>query len=101
MEDARSTPTVGPLPGKQLAAPRRFRLARGTHPDATEARSADPPHFAAPPAPAVRRADDTVRSALFPVMGGPTLRDLVREAKANEAAFQARGRTVLRSAYSG
>ena len=50
---------------------------------------------------AVDHPDETVRTALFPVVGEATLRDLVREAKANEAAFQARVRTVLRSAYSG
>ncbi len=36
--------------------------------------------------------DDTVRAALFPVVGEKTLRELVREAKANENAFQARVR---------
>ena len=41
--------------------------------------------------------DETVRRALYPVVGKGTLRDLVREAKANEAAFRARVRTVLRS----
>ncbi len=50
---------------------------------------------------AVEHPDDTVRRALFPVVGESTLRDLVREAKANEAAFRARVRTVLRSSYSG
>jgi hypothetical protein len=50
---------------------------------------------------AVEHPDDTVRRALFPVVGESTLRDLVREAKANEPAFRARDRTVLRSSYSG
>ncbi len=49
---------------------------------------------------AVDHPDDTVRTALFPVVGGKTLRELVREAKANEHAFQARVRTVLRGSYS-
>jgi hypothetical protein len=49
---------------------------------------------------AVARPDDTVRTALFPVVAEKTLRELVREAKANEHAFQARVRTVLRSSYS-
>lgn len=49
---------------------------------------------------AVEHPDDTVRRALFPVVGEATLRDLVGEAKANEAA-SARERTVLRSSYSG
>lgn len=49
---------------------------------------------------AVEHPDDTVREALFPVVTEATLRDLVREAKANDAAFKARVRTVLRSSYS-
>lgn len=49
---------------------------------------------------AVEHPDDTVRTALFPVVGERTLRELVREAKANERAFQARVRTVLRSSYT-
>ncbi len=49
---------------------------------------------------AVDHPDDTVRSALFPVVGEKTLRELVKEAKADEQAFQARVRTVLRSSYS-
>ena len=49
---------------------------------------------------AVEHPDDTVREALFPVVGEKTLRELVREAKANQQAFQARVRTVLRSSYS-
>ncbi len=50
---------------------------------------------------AVDHPDETVRRALYPVVGEKTLQELVREAKANEAAFQARVRTVLRSSYSG
>ncbi|MDT7800613.1 MAG: hypothetical protein QOI78_4046 [Actinomycetota bacterium] len=49
---------------------------------------------------AVEHPDDVVRDALFPVVGEKTLRALVREAQANERAFQARVRTVLRSSYS-
>jgi hypothetical protein len=49
---------------------------------------------------AVAHPDDTVRAALFPVVREKTLRELVREAKANEDAFQARVRTVLRGSYS-
>ncbi|WP_310278721.1 hypothetical protein [Haloactinomyces albus] len=44
--------------------------------------------------------DELVRSALYPVIGEKTLRELVKETKANERAFQARVRTVLRSSYS-
>lgn len=46
---------------------------------------------------AVEHPDDEVRTALFPVVGEKTLRELAREAKASERAFQARVRTVLRS----
>ncbi|SLJ60856.1 Tn3 family transposase [Mycobacteroides abscessus] len=49
---------------------------------------------------AVEYPDDTVREALYPVVGEKTLRELVREGKANQQAFQARVRTVLRSSYS-
>lgn len=49
---------------------------------------------------AVDHPDDTVRAALFPVVGEKTLQDLVREARAGERAFQDRVRTVLRSSYS-
>ncbi|GIN04698.1 hypothetical protein Pve01_63560 [Planomonospora venezuelensis] len=49
---------------------------------------------------AVDHPDDTVRMALFPVVGEGTLRDLVREAKADRRAFQARVRTVLHSSYT-
>jgi len=50
---------------------------------------------------ALDRPDDTVREALFPVVGESTLRDLVREAKANAGAFRSRVRTVLTSSYTG
>ena len=49
---------------------------------------------------AVDHPDDTVRQALFPVVGEATLRDLVREARATKTAFATRVRTVLRSSYS-
>jgi len=49
---------------------------------------------------ALEQPDETVRRALYPVVGETTLRDLVREARANEQAFRARVRTVLRSSYS-
>jgi hypothetical protein len=49
---------------------------------------------------AVEHPDDIVREALFPVVSEKTLRELVREAKANQQVFQARVRTVLRSSYS-
>jgi hypothetical protein len=49
---------------------------------------------------AVEHPDDAVRTALFLVLGEKTLRELVREAKANERVFQARVRTVLRASYS-
>jgi hypothetical protein len=50
---------------------------------------------------AVDQPDETVRRALFPVVGEGTLRDLIREAEANERAFRAQVRTVLRGSYSG
>lgn len=50
---------------------------------------------------AVDHPDDTIRGALYPVVGEGTLRDLVREAKANRSAFRGRVRTVLRSSYTG
>jgi hypothetical protein len=49
---------------------------------------------------AVEHPDETVRRALYPVVGEGTLRDLVKEAKANESAFRGRVRTVLRSSYT-
>jgi TnpA family transposase len=49
---------------------------------------------------AIEHPDDTVRDALYPVVGEKTLRELVREAKANQQEFQSRVRTVLRGSYS-
>jgi len=49
---------------------------------------------------AVERPDETVRAALYPVVGEATLKDLVAEAKASEALLRQRVRTVLRSSYS-
>jgi hypothetical protein len=49
---------------------------------------------------AVEHPDDTVRRAMFPVVAEQTLRELVREAQANDRAFRARVRKVLRSSYS-
>jgi hypothetical protein len=49
---------------------------------------------------AVDHPDDTVRRALFPVVGEATLCDLVREARATQTAFATRVRTMLRSSYS-
>ena len=50
---------------------------------------------------AIEHPDDRVRDALYPVVGEATLRELVREAKANDRAFAQRVRTVLSSSYSG
>lgn len=50
---------------------------------------------------AIEHPDDRVRDALYPVVGEATLRELVREAKANDRAFAQRVRTVLHSSYSG
>jgi TnpA family transposase len=49
---------------------------------------------------ALEQPDETVRCAIYPVVGEGTLRDLVREAMANEASMKRRIRTVLRSSYS-
>ena len=49
---------------------------------------------------AVDHPDETVRRALYPVVGEGTLNDLVREAKASEKVFRGRVRTVLRSSYT-
>jgi TnpA family transposase len=49
---------------------------------------------------AVDRPDDTIRSAVYPVVDERTLRDLAREARAEERVFNDRVRTVLRSSYS-
>ncbi len=49
---------------------------------------------------AVAHPDDTVRDALYPVVGEGTLRDLVAEGEASQQAFSQRVRVVLRSSYS-
>jgi hypothetical protein len=49
---------------------------------------------------AVEHPDETVREAVYPVVGEKTLRQLVAEAKANESAFRAQVRTVLTGSYS-
>lgn len=49
---------------------------------------------------AIEHPDETVRTVVYPVVGEATLRDLLREARANEVSFQQRVRTVLRSSYS-
>lgn len=49
---------------------------------------------------AIEHPDETIRAAVFPVVSEGMLRDLVREAKANDEAFRQRVRTVLRSSYS-
>ncbi|MFF8381613.1 DUF4158 domain-containing protein [Streptomyces sp. NPDC015661] len=49
---------------------------------------------------AIGKPDEVVRTALCPVVGERTLRDLVAEAKANEKVFEAEVRTTtLRSSY--
>lgn len=49
---------------------------------------------------AVEHPDDTVRAAVYPVVGEQTLKDLVAEAKATESRRRARVRTVLTGSYS-
>ena len=49
---------------------------------------------------ALEHPDETVRKALFPVVAEATLRDLVKEAEANERIFQQRVRKVIRGSYS-
>jgi hypothetical protein len=49
---------------------------------------------------ATGRPDGTVREVIFPVAGEHTLRDVIREARANQRTFQERKRIVLRSSYS-
>jgi TnpA family transposase len=44
--------------------------------------------------------EETVRKALYPVVGKRTLEDVVAEAKANERTFNVRVRTKLRASYS-
>ena len=48
----------------------------------------------------LKRPDDKVRDVVFPLVGERRLQDLVKEAKANERAFQAQVRTVLRGSYT-
>jgi hypothetical protein len=48
---------------------------------------------------ALEHPDETVRRAIWPVVGEERLNDLVREAQANDHAFRGRVRTVLRSSY--
>ncbi len=49
---------------------------------------------------ALEHPDDTVRDALYPVVGESILRDLTLEAKANQRAFRSRVRTVLSGSYT-
>ncbi|MEI5100225.1 Tn3 family transposase [Streptomyces sp. PmtG] len=50
---------------------------------------------------AIAQPQGTVRKVIYPVAGESTLKALAAEAKANEARYRARVRTVLRSSYSG
>ncbi|WP_308433416.1 Tn3 family transposase [Streptomyces alanosinicus] len=50
---------------------------------------------------AIAQPQGTVRKVIYPVAGETTLKALAAEAKANEARYRARVRTVLRSSYSG
>jgi TnpA family transposase len=49
---------------------------------------------------ALDHPDDTVRNALYPVVGPSTLAELVREGRASESALRARTRVRLRASYS-
>jgi TnpA family transposase len=49
---------------------------------------------------ALEHPDETVRDALYPIVGEQTLRDLGAEARADRATFRALVRTVLRASYS-
>jgi hypothetical protein len=49
---------------------------------------------------ALDHPDDTVRAALYPVVGPSTLAELVREGRASDSALRARTRVRLRSSYS-
>jgi TnpA family transposase len=49
---------------------------------------------------ALEHPDDTVRQALYPVVGPTTLAELVREGRASESALRARTRVRLRASYS-
>jgi len=48
---------------------------------------------------ALDHPDETLRAALYPVIGEATLAELVREGRASESALRARTRTVLGSRY--
>lgn len=50
---------------------------------------------------ALERPDETVRAVIYPVIDEQTLRDLVREYKANERVYKARVQTVMRRSYGG
>ena len=50
---------------------------------------------------AVEHPDDTVRQAIWPVVGEQTLKELVQEAQADGQVFRGRVRKVLRSSYGG
>jgi hypothetical protein len=49
---------------------------------------------------AVKFPDETVRRAIYPVVGEQTLRELVLEGRADEETFRAEVRRVLRASYS-
>jgi hypothetical protein len=49
---------------------------------------------------AIEHPNETVRDALYPVVGEDTLRDVVREGEADPEAFRGRVRAVLASSYS-
>ena len=49
---------------------------------------------------ALDQPEGTVRAVVFPVASEATLAELVAEAKAGDAVFRERVRTVLRSSYS-
>lgn len=49
---------------------------------------------------AVDHPDETVRTALYPVVSEATLRQLVKEAKASELLFRQRVRKEIRGSYS-
>jgi TnpA family transposase len=50
---------------------------------------------------ALERPDDTVRQAIWPVVGEHTLKELIHEAQTDDQAFRGRVRKVLRSSYGG
>jgi TnpA family transposase len=49
---------------------------------------------------ALAKPEEIVRTALYPVVGVQTLKDVVAEARANEQVFNRRVRTKLRGSYS-